>query len=90
MVRSVPNPYFKDFIDDVKHISSNHDFLSSGPTRILYVSENIKFPRFNQADAFRFFMNNLNTFLDEISEIVYRPHPSESIDTSSTIIDAFL
>ena len=74
-VRQVDNPYFRHFVQDVARAGP---WPRPGEGRdILFVSENIDRPDFEQSDAIRFFMDHVAALGAQIGRIRIRLHPSE-------------
>jgi len=83
------NPYVEDLQIEIERLSANQTHTTVA--RILYVCEpigeqaSIQFGNeyhwgYTEYDALRFFLKNLSSVGELPSEIIIRPHPSESIE----------
>ena len=88
VIRLLKNPYILSVRSELEKIKNNEvNYLSKG-INILYVCEPVaehmllqhgdeRFLGYTEHDALHYFLDNINIFGKNISDIVVRPHPSE-------------
>lgn len=79
-IRQVDNPYFSYFVSEVERKDMAASTERRHEKNILFVSENINRDGFQQDDAIRYFMANLDSIGVDVGQILIRPHPSESAE----------
>lgn len=98
-VSLIENPYFLDLKFEIERLKKNAPKLSCSG-KILYVCEPIRehalheygderYWGYTEEEALRYFLSNIKLLNVKISEIIIRPHPSESADKYDWIYKEF-
>lgn len=97
LVNLVPNPYFKEMIEQATHLPSR---IKSDSLNILYVTEPLSthasqsFGRSNyfgytEYDALRYLLSQIRFLGDKIHQVIIRPHPAEPTGKYNWCIQEF-
>jgi len=92
-IKFVPNPYYADLMDELELLSRKRKSRHEG-INILYVCEPTapladlaKSSGYTEHEALRYFLEYLKNIDEEINSIIIRPHPTETIDKYSWVLE---